>query len=69
MQPILLKAQDTLTLRLPDSLFVQFPDTAALVVKDTVTPPAADKNVLKSKVDYSAMDSIRFEIKTQKVFL
>lgn len=69
LQPLLLCAQDTLSVQFPDSISVQAPDSVGIFRNDTVEPASAGKNALKSKVDYSAMDSIRFEIKSQKVFL
>jgi len=46
------------------------PDTSSLHAKDSVkTKKTTKKDNLKSKVEYSAKDSLRFEIKNQKVFL
>ncbi|MCK9218512.1 MAG: putative LPS assembly protein LptD [Bacteroidales bacterium] len=39
------------------------------VHKDTLTNKAIHRNSLENKVDYHAKDSLRFEIKDQKVFL
>ena len=77
-----LRAQDTLIKNVPDTLLVQQDSTLAdsllpadsLMAADTLQNDTIDlkkrsSNAIDARVDYSAKDSIRFDVKTGKVFL
>lgn len=66
---------------IPDTVRIKVPDTSGAVqvkltgissdslVPDSLAKKPRKKNPLEAKVDYSATDSMRFEIKDQKVYL
>ena len=60
-------AQDTIQRSVPDTLAMQKNDTT-LVKKDSVNY-GISPDAIKSRIDYSAKDSIRFEISSQQVYL
>ncbi|MCK9203170.1 MAG: LPS-assembly protein LptD [Bacteroidales bacterium] len=66
-------AQDTIRQKKADTLLLTSTRTDSIaadsVHKDSIVKKTARKNVLEDKVDYAAKDSLRFEIKKQKVFL
>jgi len=68
-------SQDTIFTNVPDSILFQndsLPETG--LISDTIKAGKLSggetrSNAVKSKVDYIAIDSIRFDINTQKVFM
>ncbi len=59
-----LQAQDSIGQRKPDSLSVK-----AKIAADSLKNQTKSKSKLEAKVEYSSKDSLRFEIKSQKVYL
>lgn len=72
---VVIFAQDTLTQNVPDTLLLPsdtlFPDTllADTLTTDTIKVKTKSSAAIKAKVDYKAADSIRFDVKSQKVYL
>jgi len=67
------QAQDTTLQKKPDSLLTVTPRADSVAkdstLADTLQKPAKKKAALSSKVEYSSADSLRVEIKGQKVYL
>ena len=53
--------------QIPDTIKVFSPDSTLFQKTDTVPSPFSDE--LKSKVNYTADDSIKFDIRNEKVYL
>ncbi|NOX46920.1 MAG: LPS-assembly protein LptD [Chlorobi bacterium] len=58
------QAQDTLRVSSPDSLLANIDET----IIDTV-PKKTTSNAIDARIDYKAKDSIRFDVKSQKVYM
>ncbi|HTX88250.1 MAG TPA: putative LPS assembly protein LptD [Bacteroidales bacterium] len=65
LRPAVVRSQDTVPAKIPDTLQVR-KDT--LHPADSLAKPVK-KEKLKAKVDYQSTDSLRFDIKNQKVYL